>query len=483
VANGDPVTPVARAYLGDPVVIRGMGVVEFVGSIRLTGHRFRLERFAANGALTDTAPIGISERFDLVVDGGAGGTSGKPGDYLFYSGLGRMFTSGAWGILRVHDTSQSTLQPLPGHTPPSGSGFPHQTHTGGNPAVATGPGNPCPASAPNCCASPKHFDVTISQTGVKFSNSSTDSSGISYRLTGQPATAATTPLVLRVNNGDCLEINLTNGLGSPASLNVGEMPFDPQGSYGAAIGFNLDTTTAPGASKVYRYFADRELGITVMTDLANPTSIPRGAYGAIVVEPTGSVYKDSVSGAVLTSGVQASIVAPSGKFREFVTLFADEDPIIGHNTMPYPTAVGGFTGISYSAESFSARLAQNPDPSLVFNSAAHGDPRLVAKAMTGDPLTFRVAAPWGEQGHVFSVEGHAFPLEPGMPGAEEKYAYHLLPAFTLNAVLVEGAGGGIGATGDYLFLDHRQPFMEAGLWGILRVVPTTDTSIKPLSAL
>ena len=39
VTHGDPHTPTVRAYVGDPVVVRGMGLVERVGGVRFTGHR------------------------------------------------------------------------------------------------------------------------------------------------------------------------------------------------------------------------------------------------------------------------------------------------------------------------------------------------------------------------------------------------------------------------------------------------------------
>ena len=50
VAHGDPPTPLLKAYVGDPVVIRQVGLDEQVGDIRVTGHRFAEERFNPNGA-------------------------------------------------------------------------------------------------------------------------------------------------------------------------------------------------------------------------------------------------------------------------------------------------------------------------------------------------------------------------------------------------------------------------------------------------
>ena len=71
VKHGDPITPIVRAYVGDPVVVRGMGLVERVGGIRFTGHRFHVERFADESDLRDGHFIGISERFDVSLEGGA----------------------------------------------------------------------------------------------------------------------------------------------------------------------------------------------------------------------------------------------------------------------------------------------------------------------------------------------------------------------------------------------------------------------------
>src|SRR5690606_10206471 len=127
VTYGDPLTPLLRAYVGDEVVIRTVGVNERGEALRFQGHRFRQERFNPDGRLVDTAVTGISERFDYVLDGGAGGPAGMPGDYLYHSTRTFALESGAWGIFRVHDTRQPDLVPLPGQSPPpSGAGFPQQ---------------------------------------------------------------------------------------------------------------------------------------------------------------------------------------------------------------------------------------------------------------------------------------------------------------------------------------------------------------------
>ncbi|HIN32541.1 MAG TPA: hypothetical protein EYM83_01165 [Nitrospirales bacterium] len=43
------------------------------------------------------------------------------------------------------------------------------------------------------------------------------------------------------------------------------------------------------------------------------------------------------------------------------------------------------------------------------------------------------------------------------------------------------AGGTANMTGDFLYMDTRMVGMEAGLWGLLRVLPEGDKSITALN--
>jgi hypothetical protein len=80
-----------------------------------------------------------------------------------------------------------------------------------------------------------------------------------------------------------------------------------------------------------------------------------------------------------------------------------------------------------------------------------------------------VLSPWSEQAQVFSVEGHDWAREAGTPGSSEVESVQLnaLDALTIGTQ----AGGPEALAGDYVYGDHREPFHEAGLWGILRVTP------------
>jgi hypothetical protein len=492
IRHGDPITPIPRAYVGDPFVVRGMSVTEMMGGLRITGHRFSLGRFNDVSAPHEGTSVGISERQDLLLEGGAGGPAGMPGDYLYMHAFGREVLSGAWGILRVHDTARGDLMALPGRAPSGGSGFPQLTVTGQDPPEASDPGDPCPSGAPV-----RSYDVAIFNVPIVYSNDidNIDPAGVVFALRADEADIAAgrrrpEPLVLRVNAGECLEIDLRNDLdqapnllvlGQPASVNLSKLLFDPQGSYGAAVGFNPDSTVAAGDRRLYRFYADKELGVATLLSLANPELAKRGAFGAVIVEPEDADYTDPLDGSTLDAGVFADVHTRDGSFREYVALFQDEDERIGDSAMPYKVDVEGQTGINYVRH---PREERRGGRDLFFDSRAFGDPRTLAQAFPGDRFRFHVAQAWGEQPHVFSVDGHRWPLEPFMPGAEQVSAKSLVPGEAFTADLTGGAGAGQGNVGDHLFQDHRMPFQEAGLWGLLRVHSPTapGVALEPLPA-
>jgi len=480
VKYGDPYTPLPRAYVGDNFVFRVLGLAEKEASLRVVGHRFREERFNAGGKLVDAATVGISERGDYVLDGGAGGRAGQPGDYLYYSAVQRELEDGAWGILRVHDTRQADLQPLPARTPPSGTGFPRLTVTGSAPPAAAGPGQPCPSTAPT-----RHYDVTILRAPLPNG----DSEGVIYALGADVAAIrsgakAVEPLAIRATAGECVDIVLTNTLDERASLALGGGLLDPQGSGGSAVGFNPDSTVAPGASRTYRIFADRELGTLFFLDLANLRNLLHGAFGALVVEPAGATWRNPTTGAAIPSGLVADVTTPAGSFRELVALFHDADDRIGQSTMPYPTAVEAPVGLNYRTEPFSGRSggATGPNPS-VFSSLVYGDPATtLLRAYPGDGVRIRAAFPAAEQFHAFYVDGHRFPTDPDIPGAARFAVKTIGPGQVIDAILDGGAGGPAAHPGDYLYGDARAPYIQAGLWGLIRVHATPQPDLLALPA-
>lgn len=469
VTHGDPFTQEVRAYAGDPVVFRGMGLIEKVGGIRVTGHRFNIELKNGNSDLRDATFLGISERYDFALEGGAGGPKKYPGDYMYYSTIAKDFEAGAWGLLRVFDTPQGDLQPLPGFDAPSGgTGFPTLTQTGAAPpSLADGPGNACPVSATR-----KSYNLSIADTTIIFNDALPGGAGVSYFLNGDPVTNTRTPIVVRVNKGECLQVNLTNlRVSKRSGFSVGELLFDPQRSYGAAIGFNHDSTVAPGATRTYEYYADKDLGLTLALNLADSDSLAKGAWGGVVVEPEGSTYRSPGTLNPLPGGgvgIQADIVKNGLATREFVALFMDAEDELNQDRMPYPAAPEFTNSVSYSNEPWSLRNFLL-DPANVFRSALHGDPRHVVTVPKGASLIYRAGVPWAEMPHLPTLEGHRYRQEPGMAGSEVMWNDVLAPGMTLNMELLGGAGGDLQAPGDYLFLERSQNFLQTGLWNILRV--------------
>lgn len=140
-----------------------------------------------------------------------------------------------------------------------------------------------------------------------------------YNSTDQSIPNKIQPLVLRANEGDCVEVILRNELDTafggidPLTLepigpennkrNVGMqisgLSYDPKDSAGAFIGNNPDTTVAPGFEKVYRWYAGRQGGY-MFRDNSNlqwpQDTITKGLFGMLVVEPKGSTWRDSITG-------------------------------------------------------------------------------------------------------------------------------------------------------------------------------------------
>jgi len=503
VTNGDPMTPLVRSYLGDPLMIRGLGVTDMVGALRVVGGRFSNELFPTEGtALTDTVDLLISDRAPLFFPAGVGATAG---DYLYHSTITRDFESGAWGLIRVHDGEQASLRPLPGRPAPrAGSGFPYQSVTGLPPAPAgvaqsiAPPGTPVTVAnvslrramlgkAPNLVDGQAFMLDSVLASGSNSGpgggsrgsgSGGGNGGGGSSGPGGGGRALAPEPLVLRIAAGEMLELNVRNESGQRAALTAGELLVDTQTCAGSAVGLNLDSSIAPGQTRSYYLYADDEdIGTTCALNLPNPLSGGIGAYAVIVVEPRGATFRNPKTGAPALSGAVADVLAPSGNFREVVLVFSDTDDRLGQNTMPYPTAVEGVHGINYQKTPLLQRgwFPGTNDKSLL-DSARHGDPALVVEAISGDAVQFRVVQAHGDQGHVFAVEGHRFPREPWMEGAEQLSSDILMPGLQIEARLLDGAG----APGDYLIKDLRLAFFEAGLWGLFRVHPVGTAALLPL---
>jgi hypothetical protein len=195
-----------------------------------------------------------------------------------------------------------------------------------------------------------------------------------------------------------------------------------------------------------------------------------GLYGAIVVGAAGTHYTDPLSGAemALEASWRVDVHPPDGpSFRDFTLFLQDEDEIIGTAVMPYSEFVDGVVGLNYRRAPLPGQKQNVAD---AFQRSLHGEPLTpLLEAYVGDAIQVHVVVPYSEQAHVFNLEGHQWRLEAGRRGSD---LVSSLQVGALEAITIKplgGAGGALGLPGDYLYGDHREPFREAGLWGLLRV--------------
>jgi hypothetical protein len=81
---------------------------------------------------------------------------------------------------------------------------------------------------------------------------------------------------------------------------------------------------------------------------------------------------------------------------------------------------------------------------------------------------------------MFGVEGHEWPIEPYMPGADMISVVEFAGSETLDVFIRGGAGGPYRQVGDFVWSNARLPYSQSGQWGYLRVLPTGDSRIQPL---
>ncbi len=497
--HGDPDTPQLRAYVGDTMVFRLLHQLMNESHVwTLSGHTFLSERFAGDANRKYSIHVGIAERYDLVTK--AGGFQGMPGDYIHFNGRSSHFAEGGWGLIRVLDKETADLQPLPKGTNPLG--------------IPPVPGSVCPSDAPV-----KSFNVVAMDRPLKLNAKAPDvievdferkiemtvPEGKIYALEEEATTVAggatPHPLTLRVNLGDCIKVNLKNKMkASRASFFAPGLAFDPRDSQGLNVGNNPgDQTIGPGEGRTYTYYAHplNKETTSLVWDGGNIVVNPRnGLYGAVIVGARGSQYRDPVTGADLSQKnswradviVDASLPENVGKrnYRDVALFFQDEDNIIGTAFMPYVQNVAGLTSVNYRSEPYKFREEQGCSLGRIFQPCVVDKPEdpitPLIEAHAGDPVRIHVIGANSEQNGMFGVEGHEWPIEPYMPGADMISVVEYAASETLDVFLRGGAGGPYRQVGDFVWSNARLPYTQSGQWGYLRVLPAGDQRIQPLGA-
>ena len=425
----------------------------------------------------------------------AGGPQKMAGDYLYYSGRASKFSEGAWGLIRVLDKKDPSLQPLPSR-------------------------EEIPSPAKDVCSSDapvKTFNVSAIDYAMRFNPGAPEAievdlarrlklgndNGKVYVLDDEVTKVKggmlkPHPLTLRVNVGDCLKIKLTNRMAAErAGLHADGLAFDPKDSTGINVGNNPgDQTIGPGQSKTYTFYAHPEFGenAAMIQDWGNVISNPRnGLYGAIIIGPKGSKYHDPATGADITMKnawqadviVDRSVPGNEGRanYRDFSLMFQDEDNLIGTSFMPYAQKVAGLTGVNYRASTPLDYAIDNDgcDFGTLFTCVAEkgGVNTPLLEAHAGDSVLIHVFGGFNEQVGVFAMDGHQWPAD-RFRGAHLHSSFEFGGSSYIRVDLRGGAGGPHQLPGDYVYMNHRAAYIDAGQWGILKVLPKGDRRILAL---
>jgi hypothetical protein len=483
-------------------------------------------------------------------------------DYMYGSEVVDDRYTGMWGIHRLFDAQVPHLQPLPDRSAPSGSISAQQmadmghsapfvginrlttlgqrarllyeqgddrsltpdtadrknANVGQKPPKPPNPGDPCPDDIPV-----RSYDVTAFQTDIEFNDyGDHDPHGISYALDSQVdgiknGTRPPTPMTIRANQGDCIEINLTNELpsqlddshvdppmrveryswspSSRVSLHPQRITYDVNASDGSVVGFNYDGTIAPGETITYRWYADDLYDNMVLNDEADVRGHRHhGAFGNLVIEPPSATWLDPKTAEPLPDGVGAMITDADGTDKREYSISMTHGryiinrnnpdspvvPAVGGTVNPNsaPNYIGGFEDGGYGAvnnlsEPFSRRFQNDPAQHKVYDSGTHGDPSTnVFKAITDDPVKFMVHQSADKaRGIAFHLSGHPWNQYRGVPespviGVDDRFSPHKGAKLGITS----NAGGELQNPGDYLFQETKQRRrLESGMWGIFRV--------------
>lgn len=548
----DPMTPLMRAYQGDKVQLRMLvGAHVFQHQFNLQGPVWFSEPSWKNSGYRSAQATGLSEHFELLF---TVPSSSAPSinracpdgqanvncvDYLYSPSFDESgISNGLWGIFRSYDPDAAANDPILKKVVP----LPNNPIAPGNPVAYT----PCPAGQ-----QPKVFNITavtaqaaLPGGSIVFNNRGgklQNKLGIMYVLTSDlnsgklKSGVPVEPLILRANAGDCIQVNLTNGIAQNsavlnttfslpepftgtvyphnASSYIGLHPqllsYDGAASSGLNVGWNREgistaTQTIPyGQKKTYTWYAgkvDRAANGTMTYTPVEfgalnlfPSDLffqnPQGLYGSMIIEPanTKSVTTDP------TSRRSATVTLSDGSsFREFALMIGDSVAVNGNNTdaVNYSTEPWSFRYQNNITGDFSCMLSNQ----LGFNGAPVGDPQTpILTAPIGAKVRFRMTHPFGTgTSQVFSLHGHVWQRNPYITNGTQ-LGNNILSQWIGSRdnhgssdhfeIMIDKAGGEGGQAGDYLYSVFVPTQARDGAWGLFRVGtvnnPTTLNAACP----
>ncbi|MGM7635158.1 copper oxidase [Bacillus sp. Hm123] len=525
--KGDPITPIFKAYEGDPIRIRLLqGAQEESHSFNLHGLRWLKERGDLNSKLEDQQHIGISESFTFETN------ILKAGDYLWAFETEEDLWNGLWGLIRAFDERVPDLIPLSDRPAPLKRTKPLPEPS----SKAIPPPAEDPSSVPIEDGPVRYFDIVAFQLPIVYNDfDDHDPHGIIFALRKDmddllKGTKKPEPLIIRANVGQTVEVTLTSMLKLelfpfkdgiypypkvkeqafyPPSLRISLHPqllqYDVNTSAGETVGFNGDQTVGPGETRTYRWYVDSQVGACGMWDMADIRNHKsQGAFGAFIAEPRGTEYLDPYTITPVCTGANVILRNPFlPNIREFVMIMHDGgrllddqdqlivDPIAGI-LLPPPdvnedevdTYDEGSRGFNYRSERLINRYRKCPELQKLFDSTVFGDPATpLFESYVGDPVTIRLVTPAERRrSHTFHLHGHRFRFDvKDINSRVESFVGSNVAGAKRNLELFGGAGAFGGYSGDFMYRSGNiQWDIEQGMWGIMRVHSQPQPHLPPL---
>jgi manganese oxidase len=521
VQDGDPFTPLLRAYEDDRVQIRILvGAHEEGHNFAVNGVKWLFEPSSENSGFRNSQMMGISEHYEFIIPKLPKNSIGDSADYLYTAGRATDdLWNGLWGIMRGYRKHQQDLRELPSN--PDGQA-PPISNVGDFDGV-------CPKSATvrnfNVSAV-RAKDVLADQTliynrremhggrlhdptAIMFIRDSDRDSATGKLKAGTPIE----PLVLRAAAGDCVTMTLTNRLPETQddldgyntlpmivrnfnnnhikpSSQVGLHPqllfLDVTRDDGQNVGGNPVQTAAPGHSVTYRWYAG-ELNINETTGLGTGRPIEfgavnlmssdpikhahKGAFGALIIEPQGSTWVEDT-----TQRASATVTKGTSIFRDFVIQFqTDVNLRFSSGNGPVPLLAetedpedSGQKAVNYRTEPMWKRFDYDPQTPLNVTRGFDFSHAFSNEKVGNDPQTpvFTATAGQAVRFRLLNAGGHARNNVFALHG----HVWQELPFFNASTVL--GNNPRSQFTGTYMGIgpsSHFDALLQNGAGGAFRI--------------
>ena len=257
VTSGDPETPLMRAYENDKVQVRVLvGAHTFSHFFTMGGPKWMFEPSWSNSGFRSSQGMGLSEHFEMLfnVPPSSIGTArakcpegkypdaGDCVDYLYVPSDDDFgVVNGVWGLLRAYDPTKpfDFLKPLPSNPLKPGSTLGFKACPPGQPAGKIKTFNITAVDAETFAPGGKitfnSRNPNLQSLGLMYVFSE-DIDTVSHKL---KANVPVEPLILRANAGDCIVVNLTNGIGTHST------PVSQARTWPKPFDLNVPNTSVP----------------------------------------------------------------------------------------------------------------------------------------------------------------------------------------------------------------------------------------------